>query len=56
MVEVIKGRNVTKLDIDGNQISGKPLAALLNVVPVKKLNIVRKPLSDEQIEPLKQNM
>ena len=46
MVEVIKGRKITKLDVDGNKISGKPLAALLNIVPVSKLSIVHKQLTD----------
>lgn len=56
LVQVIKDRHFTKLDIDGNQISGSTLAALLQVVPVQKLNIVRKQLSDAQIEPIRQNM
>ena len=47
LVEVIKGRKISKLDIDGNQISGKTLAALLQVVPVSKMNIVHKPLTDQ---------
>ena len=46
LVEVIKERKITKLDVDGNKISGKPLAALLNVVPVSKLSIVHKQLTD----------
>ena len=46
LVEVIKERKITKLDVDGNKISGKPLAALLNIVPVSKLSIVHKQLTD----------
>lgn len=56
LVQVIKGRKITRLDIDGNPISGSVLAALLQVVPVSKLNIVRKQLSDAQVEPIKNNM
>ena len=56
LVQVIRGRKITRLDIDGNPISGSVLAALLQVVPVVKLNIVRKQLSDAQVEPIKANM
>lgn len=56
LVEVIKDRKFSKLDVDGNQISGKTLASLLQVVPVSKLNIVRKALTDSQVEPIKTNM
>ncbi len=56
LVSVIKDRKITKLDVDGNQISGKPLAALLQVVPVSKLSIVHKKLSDQQVDPIRQNM
>ena len=56
LVQVIKSRRITKLDIDNNNISGTPLAQLMGVVPVKKLSIVHSKLYDEQVAPIKQNL
>ena len=56
LAESIQGRKITKLDVDNNQISGQVLAALLVVVPVRKLNLVKNRLTDAQVEPLKQSL
>ena len=56
LAESIQGRKITKLDVDNNKISGQVLAALLVVVPVRKLNLVKNRLSDAQVEPLKQSL
>ena len=56
LAESIQGRKITKLDVDNNQISGQVLAALLVVVPVRKLNLVKNRLTDTQVEPLKQSL
>jgi Ran GTPase-activating protein (RanGAP) involved in mRNA processing and transport len=56
LVESIRGRKITKLDVDNNKISGDVLSALLQIVPVRKLNLVRNKLSDSQVEPLKQSL
>ena len=56
LVNAIQQRKLTKLDIDNNNISGGPLASLLMVVPVTKLNLVRNRLSDAQVDPMRQNM
>ena len=40
---------MTKLDVDNNRISGKVLADLLVVLPVRKLNLVRNKLTDEMV-------
>lgn len=56
LVEAIRGRKFTKLDIDNNRISGQVLSDLLVVVPVRKLNLVRNKLTDAQVEPLKQSL
>ena len=41
LAESIRGRKITKLDVDNNRINGRVLAELLTVVPVRKLNLVR---------------
>lgn len=47
---------MTKLDVDNNRISGKVLADLLVVLPVRKLNLVRNKLTDEMVQPIQQNL
>ena len=56
LVEVIRGRKITKLDVDNNYITGRVLSDLLVVVPVRKLNLVRNKLTDAHVEPIKQSL
>jgi hypothetical protein len=49
----IKGRGIKKLDIDNNEISGKVLGELMQVLPVMKLHLVRNKITDLQMMPIR---
>ena len=56
LCKTIQSRRITKLDIDNNEIEGKILGELMQVVPVRKLHLVRNKITEEQMAPIKANM
>jgi len=56
LLQQLNTRNISRLDVDNNKISGDILTKLLGMVPVRKLHLVRNKLSDQQVGPLHKNM